>query len=79
MGIETLNNAARAAGFAMAASDEPYADAPREAPVETQVDERVWQSQAFVAVPVVEERHPKAEWLRSMIGLVWGRAPVSPA
>jgi hypothetical protein len=79
MGIETLNNAARAAGFAMAASDEPYEEARREAPVETQVDERIWQSQALVAAPSAEERHHKGEWLRSMLGLVWGRAPASPA
>jgi hypothetical protein len=78
MGIETLNNAARAAGFAMAASDEPYEEA-REGLVETQVDERIWQSQALVAAPSAEERHHKGEWLRSMLGLVWGRAPASPA
>jgi hypothetical protein len=79
MGIETLNNAARAAGFAMAASDEPYEEARHDAPVGTQVDERVWQSQGLVAIPAAEERHHKGEWLRSMLGLVWGRAPASPA
>ena len=35
MGMETLNSAARAAGFAMAASDEPYEEVKTEVKVET--------------------------------------------
>ena len=73
MEIETLNNAARAAGFAMAASDEPHEEPKRE----MRGDEGAWQSQALIPLHLAADQ-PKGDWLRNMIDLVWGRAPASP-
>ena len=75
MEIETLNNAARAAGFAMAASDEPHEEPRGEA---RQPDDRASQSQALVPMHTALEQQPKGDWVRSMLGLVWGRTPASP-
>lgn len=76
MGMETLNNAARAAGFAMAASDEPYDQVKPE--VKTAVDWR--PSEAItLASSNIGTPHKTADWLRSMLGLFGRRAPASPA
>jgi len=76
MGMETLNNAARAAGFAMAASDEPYEEVKTEVKVET----TGWRpSEAKMLTPGRLEGHHKAgDWLRTMLGLFGRRAPASP-
>jgi hypothetical protein len=70
MGIENLNSAARAAGFAMAASDEPYEDRKPQAKVEQQD----WRpTEAVLLTPATIERH----WFRAMLGFFGRRA--SPA
>jgi hypothetical protein len=76
MGIEALNSAARAAGFAMAASEEPYAEVEVEVkPAETQSrpGEAVPRSEAAGIAPRV------GEWVRGMLGLFGRRAPASSA
>jgi hypothetical protein len=77
MGMETLNNAARAAGFAMAASDEPYEEVKTEAKVEA----TGWRpSEAVMLTPAKLERpHKVGDWLRTMLGVFGRRAPASPA
>lgn len=71
MGIETLQCAARAAGFAMASSDEPLAEARRET-------EQTWLPKAQLLAQDVEPEADKApafgEWIKGMIGST-GRAP----
>jgi hypothetical protein len=70
MGMETLNSAAHAAGFAMAASDEPYDDPKPEAKVE----QNDWRpADAVLLTPATIERH----WFRAMLGYFGRRA--SPA
>ena len=72
MGIEALNSAARAAGFAMAA----YAEVEVEVkPAETQSrpGEAVPRSEAAGIAPRV------GEWVRGMLGLFGRRAPASSA
>jgi hypothetical protein len=73
MGIETLNSAAWAAGFAMAASEDSFEDAVR---VIRAVDTQ-WRPGEAVMVrqPPVE----KADWIRAWFGFLARRAPVSPA
>ncbi|HJZ33224.1 MAG TPA: hypothetical protein VKF35_19045 [Hyphomicrobiaceae bacterium] len=68
MGIEALNNAARAAGFAMAAPDDtPDAEVVRGA------TEAGWQSGASLPVrtallsPQVARPSPVADWFRAML------------
>jgi hypothetical protein len=75
MGMETLNSAARAAGFAMAASDEPYGE------VETGKYEAVgWHAPVAVLRAPAIQRPPRAgDWLRGMFSLFGRRAPASPA
>ena len=76
MGMETLNSAARAAGFAMAASDEPY----EQVKVETKAAADWRPSEAItLASPNLQAPHKTADWLRSMLGLFGRRAPASPA
>lgn len=77
MGIETLQSAARAAGFAMATSEEPLTTARREA-------EEVWLPKASLlaqerapqapAAPVEKAQATLGEWVKSVIGAT-GRAP----
>lgn len=70
MGIETLNSAARAAGFAMAASDEPY----EEPKAEPKIEQEGWRpAEAVMLSPATIERH----WFRTMLGFLGRRA--SPA
>ena len=70
MGMETLNSAARAAGFAMAVSDETPAM------VEAKVEAQPWRS----GEPVIVRRDEPARiaqpvWVRSLLNLLHGRAP----
>lgn len=74
MGIETLNTAARAAGFAMASSEE----AAQEAKVEAKPDVEGWRSEASLldAEPRKTKVHASpAEWLKGLFGLSGRRAP----
>jgi hypothetical protein len=77
MGMETLNSAARAAGFAMAASDEPYQQA------ETGKTENAeWRPGEAVlrTVPVRQQPHHRTgDWLKGLLGLFGRRIPASPA
>jgi hypothetical protein len=84
MGIEALNNAARAAGFAMAASEEPYGE----------VEIVTIEAAAAVEVARAEPRQPATaaalrepartvsrvgDLVRGMLGLFGRRAPASSA
>lgn len=75
MGMETLNSAARAAGFAMAASDEPYEE------VKTEVKVADWRPSEAVTLTKLGPAHPhkSGEWFRTMLSLLGLRAPASPA
>ncbi len=71
MGMETLNPAARAAGFAMAGTEEIFEEpTPEPVPVPS----------GSALVPVAPIRpQGMMEWLRSYFGFLGGRAPASPA
>jgi hypothetical protein len=77
MGIEALNNAARAAGFAMAAPD----DTPDEEVAHKPVLETSWrpmQPVGLLAAPSpVQVARPSqvSEWVRSMLGVTGRGAP----
>jgi len=73
MGIEALNSAARAAGFAMAASEEPYAEAEAK-PGETQ-----WRPGEAALIEPERTGFRIGDWMRSMLGLFGRRAPASSA
>jgi hypothetical protein len=73
MGIEQLNSAAWAAGFAMAASEDDYA----EACVVVRPTEAQWTPGQ--AIMVREHDRARADWMRALLGLFGRRAPVSPA
>ncbi len=77
MGMETLNSAARAAGFAMAASDEPYEEVKTEVKVET----TGWRPSeaAMLTSTNPTPSHKAGDWFRTMLGLFGRRAPASPA
>lgn len=76
MGMEKLNSAARAAGFAMAASDEPYDEVKTE--VKTEVT--AWRpTGAAMLTPTTQDRPHKGEWVRTVFGFFGRRAPASPA
>lgn len=70
MGIETLNNAARAAGFAMAGTDEIFE--------ERKVDQAPVSPESVALVTPVR-RQGVTEWVRSHLGSFGRRAPASPA
>jgi hypothetical protein len=73
MGNEQLNSAARAAGFAMAASEDEYQDGcVTVLPAEAQ-----WTPGTVVMVR--ERRSERADWMRALLALLGRRAPVSPA
>jgi hypothetical protein len=77
MGIEALNNAARAAGFAMAACDEPHE--------ETRAERKPSETQWRPGEAVLQQEPPAAaglrggDWMRSLFGLFGRRAPASSA
>jgi hypothetical protein len=75
MSIETLHTAARAAGFAMAASDEVAEEKQAEAKGETEG----WRSGEAVLLaadtPAVKSVPSTAEWLKSLFGISGRRAP----
>jgi hypothetical protein len=75
MSMETLNTAARAAGFAMATSDE----AAQDAKVEAKPEAEMWRSsEAIVFQQGPQTAAPKtsaADWLKSLFGLSGRRAP----
>ena len=75
MGMETLNSAARAAGFAMAASDEPYEDVK----AEVKVVEAQWRpGEAILLQADPTQRKPgSGDWIKGVLGLFGRRA--SPA
>jgi hypothetical protein len=76
MGIEALNSAARAAGFAMAASDEPYA----EVKVEARAAEPQWRSgEALLRREVIRPAPRAGDWVRSLLGLFGRRVPAPSA
>jgi hypothetical protein len=76
MGMETLNSAARAAGFAMA-SDDPYEDVE----AEVKVVKAQWRpGEAILLQADAPPRAPASgDWLKGMLALFGRRAPVSPA
>jgi len=74
MGMEALNNAARAAGFAMATSDELLEDAKREA----RTDAERWRpGEVVVANPTPQASsntlHSVADWMKGRVFSVFGR------
>lgn len=75
MGMETLNNAARAAGFAMASSDELYADAKPEVNAEA----TQWRPGEAILLAPPARPHKAGDWFRSVLGFFGRRAPASPA
>jgi len=78
MGMETLNNAARAAGFAMAGTDEIYEEPKSQVtPVAAG-----WQTpEAVLPQDTAMALRPQrtGDWLKSLLGLFGRRAPASPA
>jgi hypothetical protein len=76
MGMEALNNAARAAGFAMAACDEPH----QEIRVEPKPVEAQWRPAEAVLLHEPAGAGPRmGDWMRSLLGLFGRRAPASSA
>lgn len=77
MGIETLNTAARAAGFAMATSDEVAEEKKAEAKVETETES--WRSgEAILLAPATSDAKAvpsTADWLKGLLGMSGRRAP----
>ena len=76
MGIETLNTAAHAAGFAMATSDEAAQDGKVEAKTETES----WRSgDAIMLTPedsdAVKTATSAADWVKGLFGMSGRRAP----
>ena len=74
MSMETLNTAARAAGFAMAASDE----SPQDGKVEAKPEVEAWRSEAILLPQGSQQAAPKssaADWFKSLFGLSGRRAP----
>jgi hypothetical protein len=74
MGIEQLNSAAWAAGFAMATAEDDYDDgcvpAARRPATQWTPGEAVMVRQGDVE---------RADWVRALLGFFARRAPVSPA
>ena len=76
MGIEALNNAARAAGFAMAAPD----DTTDEEVVRKPAADTSWRPSTAVALlgptaPQVARPSQVSDWFRSMLGATGRGAP----
>jgi hypothetical protein len=73
--METLNNAAHAAGFAMAASDDPHETVR----TETKTEASQWRPGEAVLRQDVPRPGRVGDWARSLLGLFGRRAPASPA
>jgi hypothetical protein len=73
MGIERLNSAARAAGFAMAGTEETFDD------VEQVLREPDVQWRPGEAVLIRDRPQAATEWVRAVLTLFGLRAPASPA
>jgi hypothetical protein len=73
MGIEALNNAARAAGFAMAAPD----DTPDEEVAHKPARDMSWRAApvGLLAPPSVARPSQVTDWFRSMLGVTGRGAP----
>jgi hypothetical protein len=73
MGIEQLNSAAWAAGFAMATSEDDYDDgcAVARSPAT--------QWTPGQAIMVRERNVERTDWVKALLGLFGRRAPISPA
>jgi hypothetical protein len=77
MSIETLNTAARAAGFAMATSDE----ASQESKAQAQPETEAWRAgEAILLEQEPQVAAPKAapsatDWVKSLFGVLGRRAP----
>jgi hypothetical protein len=76
MGMETLQSAARAAGFAMAPSDEADQQAETGA-----VERSQWRPAEAMLVPSPGQQQPgkAADLLRGLFSYFGRRAPASPA
>jgi hypothetical protein len=75
MGIETLQSAARAAGFAMAASEDG-----EEEQASRFVERTEWQPTQALLLPLAEPVQPgKLEALKALLSFFGRRAPASPA
>jgi len=78
MGIEALNSAAWAAGFAMAASDEPYAEVKvEEARAAAEVQWR--PGEALLGRELIKPAPRAGDWVRSLLGLFGRRVPAPSA
>jgi hypothetical protein len=77
MGIEALNSAAWAAGFAMAGSEEAFEDTFEGTGATAKTVEARWTPGE--AVLVREPTAEKSDWLKALLGLFGRRARVSPA
>lgn len=75
MGMESLNSAVHAAGFAMAASDDPH-EATRSAPTQ---EVAPWRPGEAVLTRDTPQSGRFGEWVRSLFGMFGRRAPASPA
>lgn len=74
MGMETLNSAARAAGYAMATSDELLNNSKAEAGTENEAwrpGEAIMPSQ--VAAPSGNALHAVTDWVKARVLSVFGR------
>jgi hypothetical protein len=73
--METLNTAARAAGFAMATSDEGL----QESKVEAKPEAEAWRSSEAIALPqdpqAATRKASAADWFKSLFGLFGRGAP----
>jgi hypothetical protein len=77
MGIEALNSAAWAAGFAMAGSEDAFEDTFEGTGAAARTVETRWTPGE--AVLVREPPGEKSDWLKALLGLFGRRARVSPA
>jgi len=76
MGIEALNSAAWAAGFAMAGDEEAFEDTDATAMTVKAAEARWTPGEAVL---VREPPGERSDWLKALLGLFGRRAPVSPA
>jgi hypothetical protein len=73
MGIEQLNSAVWAAGFAMASSEEDYREG---CAIVIQPAQGQWMPSQAILVREPDER---ADWFKGLLGLLGRRDRVSPA